>query len=230
DLYKTVSAMPETASTAAFTKVIGRASLPKAPAVGASAPAGSTKALGAIPATKVNPATPAKPAPAVTAPRSRAPMLAGVAGVLVLVGGFVAYKALNQNAAGSPPPTPLGQQTGAPVPPTVDLRGSFKVLDALTDFEKGASIQSANQALAKLDSLEPVAQADSDKVHVEFLRAKAHFVIAGESADSSTQMRETKLGCNILQDNEGRASQTRFNDAVRFYLYGDTKKGLAATC
>ena len=227
-LHSAVQAMPRGRGSAA-TAVIGSVAAPKP----APAPADATKA---IPATRVNQPTPHTPPKAVPvaaseAPKRRMPMVAVAAAVVLAVAGGGWY-VVNQNKnATETLSQPLNQATpaGAPAPTAPTLTALFASIDSSTDVLSGTAA-TASAALTRLDSIAPLAQADSDRVHVQFARAKAHFILSEASADAATRTREKNLGCAILRDHEGAASRTRFKDNFEFFLYGDSNKGLPATC
>jgi hypothetical protein len=99
---------------------------------------------------------------------------------------------------------PQGEQLNAPLssaPPVVaaSLMPAFAEIEKLTGV--GDSVPGA-AAMQKLDSISPMAQSDSDKVHVALLKAESHFA-----------MQQLTPGCAILKDNEGKANRT---GVVRF--------------
>lgn len=197
-LYKAVAAMPESAMTNAFTAVMGRVSTPKAPAaVGAAPGAGATKPL---PATRVNPVTPAKPAPAVQAPKSRMPMLAGIAALVVAIAGVGAYMALGNNAGDSTEALrkSLGTQTGTPAASVINVSRELERISPTDDTP-----ELATQALGQLARLDTLVQnaADSTFLQYRFLRGRA-LLTSGAA----------KAGCDSLAALEGKlkSSNSRF--------------------
>jgi len=197
-LYKAVEAMPESAMTNAFTAVMGRVSTPKAPAaLGAPPGAGATKP---VPATKVNPATPAKPVPAIEAPKSRMPMLAGIAALVVAIAGVGAYMALGKNAGDSTETLtkPLGTQTGTPAASAVNVSRELERISPTDDTP-----ELATQALGQLARLDTLVQnaADSTFLQYRFLRGRALLTSGAK-----------KAGCDSLAALEGKlkSSGSRF--------------------
>jgi hypothetical protein len=125
--------------------------------------------------------------------------------------------------------TKLIPPVSAPPPQQMSLAGAFDQIEPLTDFQKNANAQTANQALAKLDSITLLAQSDSDKVHIWLLQAESHFVLS-EEARGTAKKREKDAGCAILKDHEGKASDSRFKGRFDGFLHGDPKIGIAAIC
>ncbi|HMC57518.1 MAG TPA: serine/threonine-protein kinase [Gemmatimonadaceae bacterium] len=190
-----------------------------------------------IPHTRVSKATP----PSLLAtkkekPKSRTPLLAAIAAAVVLLAGGGTYMALGARSDKSPPATQQGDsvqrlsQQVASTPAPIDLAASFEQIENWTDLNAGATAATARQALAKLDSIAPAARADSDKVHVELLRAESHFVLSEAAAAEADKSSEKTAGCTILKEHEGRASKTRFVKRFNFFLRGDPAKGLPKTC
>jgi serine/threonine protein kinase len=222
ELHKAVQAMTAHDATKAFTAVMPPAITPAAPPRGAPVPRSPTAPRRStptpvqdVPATKINPATPAAAAPAIprrpaAQERSKMPMIAGIAGVVLALAGGGWYVLNGKQSNGRAPEqqgdtAPLRQPvTAAPV---ANLTRAFEQIEPLTDFNKAANAQTATRALTLLDSIAPLAQADSDRVRVQLLRAEANMVLERQDA-----------ACAILKDNEGRASKTRFNARVRTLL------------
>jgi serine/threonine protein kinase len=225
DLHRTVSAMPESSIANAFTSVMGRMSTPKKPSPVIPPPAGKTAPM---PATRINPSTPARPIPSAAVPsKSKTPLFAGIGAVVVAGIAFGAYTVMNNTKTAGATDTASGNvaalnQSVTPPEPAVDLPRTFRTLDSLTDITKDANEVTAQRALALLDSASKYISADSDLVHADYVRANALF-LSGEDVDS-------KKGCDVLRNIEGRASRTRFKAPVEAYLYDDKKKGLKAAC
>jgi hypothetical protein len=235
-LHKAVTMMPEAALTNAFTSVMGRVSTPKKPAAAvAGQPADATRA---VPQTRVNKSTPvAEPAKLIRPERSKMPMFVGLALAVVTIGGVGAYMKLGPGGAGNTDSTAgeavsqgTTQSTPAPAP-VVDLAGALVVLDSLTDPQWDANATTARRAIAMADSVRPQATSEEDKVHLDYVVAQAHMTIGTDSTTPSTmQATETKTGCRLMRNLEGRAASTRFKKPVEFYLKGDKTKGIEAPC
>ena len=123
----------------------------------------------------------------------------------------------------------LSHQVTPPAAP-VSLANSFEQIEKLTDLTSGANAATATQAIARLDSILPAAQSDSDQVHIFLLQAESHFVLSDAATADADKTHETTAGCTILQDHEGKASRTRFKKRFDLYLHGDPAKGLPKTC
>jgi serine/threonine-protein kinase len=203
-LQKTVTeGMRSSGATKAITAVQAPVSAPK---TAAPAPAPATRP---VPATRINPATPAStPAVAASAPaetRRKTPMLGAIAAVtvIVLVGGgwFIATR------GSGTPSTPAQQGDTAAVrlnqpiaaAPVVHLSRTFDDLTPLADSTP-ATAQVVLDSLKKLDAL---AQADSDYTRLRYLRGRAYLTLEQYVA-----------GCNDLKSIQGKASGTRFERAV----------------
>ncbi len=93
----------------------------------------------------------------------------------------------------------LAQPNQTVTTPPVSLSGAFEEIEPLTDFQKNADAASAHRAVRMLDSIALLAASDTDKVHIELLRAEANFVLD-----------KTQVACSILKGNEGKANRTRF--------------------
>ena len=192
-LQSAVMSMPDAAATSAHTAVIGRVSSPKA-AAPKTAP---------IPATRVNTPTPHASAPSVPEKkRSRVGLMAAtIVAIGVLgVGGYVVLG--DKNGQATPQGELLSQQTDS-VPPTV----AFNLPRSLQQLR--AEVDDSARAAAALDSLSrwesQLAQApDSDLVHFRYLRGRALIAVGDE-----------KRGCDDIAGIEGKAANTRFNDAVK---------------
>jgi serine/threonine protein kinase len=240
DLHRTVSAMPESSIANAFTSVMGRMSTPKQPSPVIPPPNTHVGKTVPMPATRINPSTPARPIPhAEVQARSKTPLFAGIGAIAVAGLAFGAYTMINNAKTAGATDTASGNvaalnqavpQAVAPPVPTVDLPRTFTALDSLTDITKDANEATALQALALLDSVATYISADSDRVHADYVRANALF-LSGKDIDTKKGCdTDTKKGCDILKSMEGKASRTRFKAPVGAYLYGDKKKGIEATC
>ena len=247
DLYKAVSSMPESAATSAFTAVMHRMSTPSKPTpVVPETPMGAS-ATRAIPQTRVNRATgssgqaPASASAKFDMPKSRRKGLTGAgifAGIALLgglsfklIGGPESRAADTSSSAGTVGQTTSATQpAGAPATAPVDLPAAFARLDTLTDVRVGANVETARSAQAVLDTLAPHATTVGEKAKVQFYRAMAHFVIAGELADGPSKTTEVSRGCALLKDNEGKLDTTSVRSRVRFFLYGDKVQDLPPTC
>jgi serine/threonine protein kinase len=230
-LHKAVNDMPRVRTSAA-THVIESVSAPApAPKSAPKTTASPAEATKAIPATRVNQATPHAAPAAVPAPvKSKAPMMA-IAAVVVLAVGATGYFLTKDKGAAEPLSQQLSEAapTGATTTAAPALGAIFASLDSAVDVLTGTPATAA-AALTRLDSIAPLAQSDEDKVHVQFARAKAHFILSEGATDGATRTREKNAGCAILRDHEGAASRTKFKDNFEFFLYGNTKQGLPAAC
>ncbi len=232
DLYKAVSAMPESAATNAFTSVMGRLSTPKKPNAAIPSPAKGTKV---VPQTRVNRSTSSKDVPVATyqAAKGRTGLYAGVGAVLVAAAAFAMFKVGGfgaKDAAGTPMQS--GGQVGQTATSTMTPMSIANTLDEVKTLldARSATAETANLALAKLDSIKPLVQSDSNKVEILLRTAEVHFVFSSETANETTKARELKTGCDILRDNEGKAARFGFKQNFSFYLYGDTSRNLPPAC
>ena len=196
ELYKAVSAMRGSGATKAVTAIVAAPSAGKIPP-----PPPAAAGTRPVPATRLNPATPAAAAKAVqAAPKNKMPMMI-VVGVLAiaLASGGAAFVLKSKNSSPNAAIPQGGAQTRQPVraPPAVDaatLAPAFAQIEPLTDLLKDANTQTATRATQMLDSIAPLARTNEDSVHVLLLRAEANVVLGKQTA-----------ACKILTDNEGRA-------------------------
>jgi predicted Ser/Thr protein kinase len=223
DLFAAVQAMPATEDlTQAHTAVIAPVSVAKT--------AAEPRAK-AVPKTRIGSATPAA-APAVPPPaeQSKTGLYAGIGGGVALVAGlvFVAMKFAGGGNGAVQTNQPLDGKAPNANPPAaqtvvINWDSAFAKLDSMTDVTEGTAT-SATVALAKLDSLQPAAAADTVKrVRVIFLKAKAHFVRSLLSDDNATQKSELTAGCSLLMNNEGLATKASavLEKQFSFFLRGD---------
>jgi hypothetical protein len=233
-LFQAVQGVRMSAATAAFTSVI------QPPGAGKGAPAaiGKTaaeKPPAPVPMTRVSKSTPPSML-AQTSQKSRTPMIAAVAVVVVLLIGGGAYIAMARGADRNGAAVPQGDTThpvdhSTPaVPAGADLSNAFEQIEPMTDVTRDANTQTATRALALLDSIAPAARTDSDRVHVALLKSEAHFVRSDDATAESEKQTEISVGCTILKDYEGKASRTRFKKRFDVFLHGDPSKGLPKTC
>ena len=193
ELERAVQAMPESDATNAFTAVMTPVSAPAA------------KQTTPIPATRVNTPTPVQASSGVPArpTRSRAPMLAGIAALVLVLGGGGAWYAMqgavpDTTGAAAPQGELLNRQTEAP--PVFSLSRSLTAIrDQVDDSATAASV---------LDSMQrwqaALAQApDTDYVHFHYLRGRA--LSASGDGDGA---------CTAFGSIEGKAKGTRFEDAL----------------
>jgi eukaryotic-like serine/threonine-protein kinase len=199
ELHEAIRAMPESEATSAFTAVMSP------PAV-----VGEKKTT-PIPATRVNTPTPA--ASATVPPRSgiRTPMLAGIAAVVLLLGGGGAYVALKGAGGAQAPAAPQGEQLNQPtatVPPaaTRDFDAELARIASLADL-LSATEASAAEALRKLDSLPASGLTHDQKVLAALLRAEANTVRGNNRA-----------ACVAVQGVQGASAGTRYESRVSFIL------------
>jgi hypothetical protein len=164
-------------------------------------------------------------------------MVATIAAVVVLaVGGGGYFLLMKNNNADAHSAVPQGDSaTGTKASPlssvkSISLDSAFREIEALTDFSKGADAATARRAFVKLDSVAPLAQTDSDRVHIQLLKTESHFVQSEVAPDSATKASELKAGCDILKDVEGKAAPFRFKKRFDSYLYGDPKNHIPKTC
>jgi len=182
-----------------------------------------------VPPTRIGSATPAAPVAAAPA-KSKTPMIAAAAVVVVGIGLGGAWMAMQggnaaETSTANPQGTTFNQSVAATSAP-VRLGPAFETVERLTDPSKGADAQTARQALAKLDSIGPIAVEDSDVVRVALLSAEAHFIL-NEATNSEA---EKQAGCELLKNVEGKADRTRFRARFRTYLYGVPDANVAPTC
>jgi hypothetical protein len=224
DLYAAVAAMPESGATSAFTAVMNKLSTPEKPAVAIPSPprASATRTL---PPTRVNRASSRDMAAPAGEKKggSRGMMgVLGLIGFLAIAGGMWALGKFGGAGTDDRPPETSGGNVAPPSTPAIrDLSASFAQLDSLTD-PNIATLQSAGVAQAKVDSLEPLATVEMDRVRLQFYRAMAHLATALQLADGEARDRELQSGCNILKRNEGKLDSTTVGRRVRVLLYGDS--------
>jgi hypothetical protein len=169
--------------------------------------------------------------------RSRTPVMAAVALVVVLGGSGAGYFILKgKGEARANPPVEqqadtakLNEQVPA-TPPVAHLAPAFAVIDSLVSITSNANTSTATQALAMLDTIIPKAQTDSDRVHLYLRQAEAHFVLGADTKSGSEERLQIKAGCDILKPHEGQAAKLRFKKYFDVYLYGDPTQGLQKTC
>jgi serine/threonine-protein kinase len=164
-----------------------------------------------VPPTRVSTATPhlGTPAPAPKA-RSRAPMFAGIAALVLAVGVAGAYFATKGNAAGAAQQAAAPQgdtvRYTAPIVPAVNLQRELEEIGPLTSDTTDARATIAAGALVRLARIDSVARAadDTSLLHYRFLRGRA-LMLAGQEA----------AGCDSLTTLEGRLAGTRWRNALR---------------
>jgi hypothetical protein len=193
--------MPRGRASAA-TAVIDRVSTPKAAAPAASEP------TRAIPATRVNqptPHTPPKAQPAAEVPKSKAPMMVGIAVVVLAVAGG-GYFMMNKKGA-EPLSQSIAPQSSAPAPadPAASLPPDVVVarkLEAVKDLaDDPSTAQAAIDSLGRLDSLARLSS-DSTLLHLRYRRSRALVAVG-----------KIKAGCDSLNSIEGQLAQSRFKRA-----------------
>ena len=127
-------------------------------------------------------------------------MFAGIAALVVVLGGAGAYWASLGDAeeASLRQPLPQGDTSANPAPaaPSVSLQRDLEAADALVDAEKP---EQAPEALRRLAQLETAALAadDSTFLRFRFVRSKA------------LMLTDTRAGCDSLADIEGRLKASR---------------------
>jgi serine/threonine-protein kinase len=162
-----------------------------------------------LPPTRVSTATPHSGTPVPSRPaKSRAPMFAGIAALVVALGGAGAYFATKGNAEGTPLNRPLPQgDTGASTvsptasAPVVNVERELESADALVDVTKP---EQAAEALKRLAALETAARAADDSTFLRFryVRGKALMLM------------DERAGCDSLADIEGRLRASRLAAAA----------------
>jgi serine/threonine protein kinase len=230
-LWQSVQGMRASSSTAVLNQMevhgVGNVSKKTPPLSDKTAPIPQTRVSKATPPSMLAQKTPAR--------SSRTPLFAGVAVVLVLVGGGGAYMALNGRTVDKTPPTTqqgdsiqrLNQRVPS-APLAVDVPAALEQIEKWTDITNDSTnAGTAKQALVKLDTVLRAAQSDSDQVHAYLLQAEAHFVLMDSEAGSD-RARDSTAGCNILKEREGKASRTRFGKRFDPYLKGT--KTFPKTC
>ena len=205
-LHAAVQGMPRGRASAA-TAVIGRVSSPKAPS---PAPADPTKA---IPATRVNQATPHTPPKAMPAPvqKSKVPMIA-VAAVVLLAAGGGGYFMMNRDKGTETLSQSLNQATPAGAPATAappQLPPNVAVARALEAAPADTSVETARQALAYLQPLDSLARLSDDSTLLQFRYLRSRALIGSG---------EMKAGCDSLRNMEARLTASRFNRATKTFL------------
>jgi len=238
DLYRAVEHMAHHDVTSAHTAMIGRVSGGAvAAAAGAAATAGGKtahieKAPTPVPATRVGAATPLAGAPHVppARPRSKTPMIAGIAAVAVLgFGGWYATTQMGAKAADDT--TQFSNSSGAPAgAPAINWTATLARLDTLTDYLGGATATSATLAIAKLDSLAPLATGDTNPATIVFYRARAHLILSDNAQGAAEKSRELRAACSLLLDNEGLGTRGGLGKQFTFFLKGDSAQKLPALC
>jgi serine/threonine-protein kinase len=207
-LHSAVQAMPRGRGSAA-TAVIGSVAAPKP----APAPADATKA---IPATRVNQPTPhtppkAVPVAALDSPKSRMPMVA-VAAVVVLAVAGGGYWMMTKDGGAEPLSRELGDATpaGIPAAPVASaLSANVTVARALESLPDALDSAGARQVLTLLQPLDSLARRsdDSTLLHFRYERGRA-MIGAGE----------VKAGCDTLREMEARLSNSRFKRSSNTFL------------
>jgi serine/threonine protein kinase len=162
-----------------------------------------------LPPTRVSAATPHQgtPVPAERR-RSKAPLIAGAAALVVALAGAGAYFATQGDAAsGRTPATPQGDTSGSVSSlPVVNLQQELEDISPLTAADSN-SVQMAESALVLLRRIDSAARRADDTttlLHLRFLRARA--LISAERVSE---------GCDSVKPIEGRlSSSTRLKNAV----------------
>lgn len=223
ELVRAVDAMGAAASEGGATAVMSP------PVSAAAVPKTSVHKPEPVPPTRIGSATPSAPPPVKVT--SRAPMMAVAAVVLAAAGVGGWFVLQGDGPQGNPTqqavPEELNRKVSPPVTPApVNLSSDFERVEALTNYDRGANAGTARQALAKLDSMAPYVVHDSDRVHLALLQAESNFILFDELSDVTRR----DMGCDILKNIEGKASRTRLNDRVRFFLYGVESRNIPAQC
>jgi serine/threonine protein kinase len=201
ELSAAVRAMPESEMTSAHTAMIGRVSSPKA-----TAPRASQKTA-PIPATRVNTPTPHAASPSVPEKsKSRMPMFAGLAVVILVLGAGGTWLATRPGDAA--PSEQLNQQiTSSPQgTPAVSIDARLARIDTLTGAD--ATDASVIQSLADLDSLPLATMTQEQQVYAALLRAQA---ISYRDAN------DPRL-CSLLRGVHEQSKQTRYVTRVALTL------------
>lgn len=204
-LHKAVTTMPQGRASGA-THVIESVSAPAASKTAAAPKAAPAEATKAIPATRVNQATPHTPPQAVEPPTlvrttSKAPMMTvAVVVVLALAGGGYWFATKDKGTPESlNQPIDQATQAASPAPtPPASLSRRFEVADSLA-----SDAATASAAIDSLRAIEPLAQADSDVVRLRLYRARAYGQLGQEQA-----------ACSEARAIEGKSQQTRFKNSV----------------
>ena len=235
DLFKAVSAMPESAATSAFTAVIHRMSTPNKPTpVVPEAPVGAS-ATRAIPQTRVNRATGSsgqKVVPEGAASASASAWgwsrgkKAGIGGAVLFVAiagglwasGKFASPATRGRSTDSVSGSVAGQTTAAAIPAGTPAAPAARDIDkelgeiaVLTDQIKGTKAQAA-EALQRLDSLPPQSQLTDDQIVLAALLR----------AEANVNRENMCAALRSVQDVEGKARGTRYQARVDFVIKNAT--------
>ena len=224
-LYKAVSAMQPAARPSGATAVID-AQVAAAPSASSRtappAPAAKAPATKPIPATRVQSSSPlSSPAVEEAPAKSKMPLIAAVAAVVVIGGGFGAWKMLGQKAnAGAATPTlqssttttntptdpPNTNAAGATPPAPVNVPRRLETVNDLVDTN-------GDSALVLLRAIDAQARAettpDSTLLQYRYLYGKA-LVTSGKQ----------KAGCDTLRNLESRLNNSRFKRAAAALIQG----------
>lgn len=215
-LHKAVSEMPR-GRTSAATHVIESVSAPAAsktaaaPKAAPKTTASPAEATKAIPATRVNQATPHAPPAAVPAeaPKSKAPLAIAAVLVIAVVGGG-AYWMTKDKAT----PEPLSQQLNQATPAgagstTAPLAPNVVVARALESVPADTSPATAREALSYLQPYDSLARLSDDSTLLQFRYLRSRALIGSG---------DVKSGCDSLKNMEARLGQSRFQRASKTFL------------
>ena len=237
ELYQAVQGMPSASDlTSAHTAVMAP---PTAPGKTAPVKTSAAPAPRPVPPTRIGSATPAAAAPAAVAPaKSKTGLYAGIGGGVVVVGAVVAFMMMKgagtpsgteqfrNQAPGAAPTTPAAQTAA-----DINWDSTFAKLDSMTDILGDASAASATLALARLDSLRPLAATDTvRKARVVFLTARGHMVLSDKADDASVKAKELNTACGLLLANEGLGTRAGMGKTFTFLLHGDKAQNMPAFC
>ena len=200
ELFKAVSAMRGSGATKAVTAVV-------ATPAAAGVPPAPPRAAGTrpVPATRLNPATPAQATKAVpTAPKNKMPMMIVVGVIAIALASGGAAFVLRGKGTDTKAPAQQGKtaqnlsQSPATVLPVVNLSRELEGISPTDDTPELA--RQALSQLARFDSVARVAP-DSTLLQYRFLRGRA-MLTSGS----------TKAGCDSLESIEGKLknSKSRF--------------------
>ena len=212
-LHQAVQAMPRGRASAATAVIEAQASAGAGKSAPTAAPAPAAGKT--VPQTRVNPATPSTPPkslPPVPAAKSRIPMIAAAAVVVLAIGGFGVWKTMSGGRApqtlSSNGNVPAAVPTGAPTTPvtpiTLPLSRRFEIFDSMATAGK----LSAQSVMDSLRAIDAIAQAtDSDLVRLRWIRVQANVTLDNFAP-----------ACSELRNIENKAQNTRFKDAVNNLL------------
>jgi serine/threonine protein kinase len=165
-----------------------------------------------LPPTRVSTATPhhGTPVPRSKA-KSRAPMFAGLAALVLALGGAGAYYATLGNAANNQPPTTTPGDSNSVATPagsslTVSIDAELERIGRLVDVSIGDTA-SAREGLGRLDRMATSTMSSDQRLIAGLHRAEAYAVLEDKQA-----------ACQAVKSVEGASKGTKHEKSVDFLL------------